>query len=89
MVSGKSGFPVDIGVVNINPDLGIQRPLLRPEDVDDILKNGQEQVGALGAPNFKKCFACLVAATAKGRESHFWTTNQDCAGCYDTYCYKP
>jgi hypothetical protein len=66
-------------------DTGIQRPQLRQDDVNDILKNGQKQVE--NSANFKTCVACLLAATQAGRNG-FWTSNTQCQPCYQQYCYR-
>lgn len=82
--SGKSGFTALRGVLELNQIFGIPADPLQAADVDDIVRNGQDQ---LGASDFKKCLACLFAASLPGQDrTGFWAAISQCTPCLEAYC---
>lgn len=78
--SPKSVAAVEVG---ISPILSTTIPPLDPKDVDPILKNNEDGLPA----SFSKCFACLMAAKAKGDDA-FIRTDPSCSSCYNEYCWN-
>lgn len=82
--SGKSGFTALRSVLELNQIFGIPADPLQAADVNDIVKNGQDQ---LGASDFKKCLACLFAASLPGQDrAAFWAATPQCTPCLEAYC---
>ena len=82
--SGKSGFTALRSALELNPIFGIPADPLQAQDVDDIVKNGHDQ---LGASDFKKCLACLFAASLPGQDrAAFWAATPQCSPCLEAYC---
>lgn len=84
VTSGKSGFTAVRSVIELNQMFGVPADPLTAKDVQDILKNGQDQ---LGASDLKGCLACLFAASLPGQDRPtFWQGTPQCSACLDQYC---
>ncbi|GAB5034461.1 lysophospholipase [Nannochloropsis oceanica] len=82
--SGKSGFTALRSALGLNQIFGIPADPLQAADVDDIVRNGQDQ---LKASDFRKCLACLFAASLSEQDRMgFWATTSQCTSCLEAYC---
>lgn len=82
--SGKSGFTGLRGALEFNELFGIPADPLTAPEIRDILRNGEDQVGQM---DFKKCLACLFAASLPEQDrENFWTVTRECTACLETYC---
>jgi hypothetical protein len=83
--SSKSGFVALRNVLGLNAAYGLDADPLSNTDINDVVANGQEQVGA---PALKGCLACLFHASLRDQSrATYWQTNPGCKACFDEYCF--
>lgn len=83
--SAKSGFIALRNALELNAAYGLDAAPLGSADLNDVVKNGQDQVGA---PALKGCLACLFHASLRDQNrATYWETSPRCRACFDRYCF--
>ncbi len=83
--SSKSGFIALRNALGLNAAYGLDADPVSTTDLNDVVKNGQDQVGA---PDLKGCLACLFHASLQDQNrATYWQSSPRCAACFTKYCF--
>lgn len=83
--SSKSGFIALRNALELNAAYGLNAAPLPANDLNDVVKNGQDQVAS---PALKGCLACLFHASLPDQNrATYWQSSARCKACFDQYCF--